>query len=71
LEVDIGNGVFTEEVNAGPKDCQISDLVSPQSTLNLTHLGWRNGHLRKLFRGKMSNTFWGVLLSKAAKLKKP
>lgn len=70
LEVGIGNGTFTGGVNAGPKDGQISDLVSLQSTFSLTPFGWRNGLLHELFTGEMSNVTWGLLSSETAKLKK-
>lgn len=70
LEIDIGNDIFIGGVNAGSKDCQISDFVSPHSTLNLTPLGWKSCHFHELFTGKMSNMFWGVLSSRTEKLKK-
>lgn len=56
-ETDIRNDIFIGGVNAGPKDCQISDLASPQSTLNLTPLGWRNDHLHKLFKARCQTCF--------------
>lgn len=70
MESDIGNDIFIGVVNAEPKDCQISDVVSLQSTLNLTPLGWRDDCLHKQFTGWMSNIFWGALSSKTVKLKK-